>query len=123
MSDTTASNELKTFTDENFEQEVIGSDVPVLVDFWAPWCGPCRVVGPTIEELAGDFKGQAKVGKLNVDENQGVAQALRIMSIPTVAVFHGNKVVAHRVGALGKADYAEMIQKAIQGEAAPEIQS
>ena len=100
-------------TDENFENEVLNAGQPVLVDFWAPWCGPCRVVGPTIEALAGDFNGRAKVAKLNVDENQGVAGALRIMSIPTVVVFDGPNVVEHAVGALSREAYAEMLERAI----------
>jgi len=100
-------------TDQTFEAEVVGSAQPVLVDFWAPWCGPCRVVGPTIEQIAADFAGRVKVAKLNVDENQGVAAALRIQSIPTVALFHGNKLVDARVGAYPKAEYAAMLDKVL----------
>ena len=102
-------------TDENFEQVVVGSEQPVLVDFWAPWCAPCRAVSPTIEALAEDFAGRVKVAKLNVDDNQGVAAALRIMSIPTVALFHDNKVLDVRVGAYPKAEYAAMLEKALDG--------
>ena len=101
-------------TDENFEREVIESDVPVLVDFWAPWCAPCRTVGPAIESLVSEFDGRAKIAKLNVDENQGVAGALKIMSIPTVALFHGNKVIDHRVGAYPKEEYSAMLTKAVE---------
>jgi len=101
-------------TDETFEKEVLGAGQPVLVDFWAPWCAPCRAVAPTIEKVAEEFEGRATVAKLNVDENQGVAGALRIMSIPTVAVFDGNKVVDVRVGALPQQEYESMLTQAIE---------
>ena len=107
-------NALLELTDETFEAEVVNSEVPVLVDFWAPWCGPCRVVGPTIEELAGDYDGRVKVVKMNVDENQSVAGSLRIMSIPTVALFHNKEVVDYRVGAYPKNEYADMLDKVLE---------
>ena len=110
-----SSESLLELTDQTFEQEVIGSEQPVLVDFWAPWCGPCRAVSPTIEALAEEFSGRVKVAKMNVDENQGVAGALRIMSIPTVALFQGNKVLDVRVGAFPRAEYAAMLEKAQAG--------
>jgi thioredoxin len=100
-------------TDETFEAEIVDSPQPVLVDFWAPWCGPCRAVSPTIAQIAEEFAGRVKVAKLNVDEHQGVAAALRIQSIPTVALFHGNKVVEVRVGAYPKAAYTEMLDKVL----------
>lgn len=100
-------------TDDNFEAEVINSDVPVLVDFWAPWCAPCKVLAPSMEELAGEYAGKVKVAKLNVDENQGIAGALKIMSIPTVALFNGKTVVDHRVGAHPKGEYAGMLDKVL----------
>lgn len=111
-------NQPVTLTDANFMNEVVESAVPVLVDFWAPWCAPCRVVGPTIEELAGDYDGRVKVAKLNVDENQEIAGALRIMSIPTVALFQGNQVLDYRVGAYPKTEYAQMLDKALTGNGA-----
>lgn len=88
----------KVFTDENFEEEVMKSEKPVLVDFWAPWCGPCQVMGPIIDQLAKEMGEAAKVGKLNVDENRATAQKFSVMSIPTVIVFEGGKVKQQMVG-------------------------
>jgi thioredoxin 1 len=96
-----------TLNDENFEQEVIQSDIPVVVDFWAEWCGPCRVLGPVIEELADDFKGQVKVAKLNVDNSPKTAQKFAIRSIPTVLFFNGGNVVDSVIGSLPKPALAE----------------
>jgi thioredoxin 1 len=89
------------FTDANFEEEVLKSDVPVLVDFWAPWCGPCQILGPTIDELAAEVTG-VKIGKLNVDENPGTASKYGIMSIPSLKVFKGGEVVSELVGVQSK---------------------
>lgn len=85
-------------TDQNFEAEVIKSDIPVVVDFWAPWCGPCQMMGPIIEELAEELKGKVKIGKLNVDENPGKAGEYAVMSIPTMKVFQGGKPVKDFIG-------------------------
>jgi len=88
----------KVFTDQNFQQEVLNSQKPVLVDFWAPWCGPCQMMGPIIEELAEELEGKVVVGKLNVDENPQMAQKYGIMSIPTLLIFKDGQVVEQFVG-------------------------
>ncbi len=91
------SNEIQ-LTDANFEAEVIKSGIPVLVDFWAPWCGPCRMIGPVIEELAKEYAGKVKVCKLNTDENQETASNYRISAIPTILLFKGGKLAHELVG-------------------------
>ena len=88
-------------TDANFE-EVVNSDQPVLVDFWAEWCGPCKMIGPVVEELAGDYDGKAVIGKVNVDENPNVSAKYGIRSIPTLLVFKGGEIVDKQVGAVPK---------------------
>ena len=98
-------------TTENFEAEVLSVKQTVLVDFWATWCGPCRMIAPVIEEIAAEFEGKAVVGKVDVDEEPGLAQRYGIMSIPTLIVFKGGKVVEQAVGARGKADVAAMISR------------
>ena len=98
------------FTSETFEQAIAGN-VPVLVDFWAPWCGPCRMIAPVIEEIAAEFDGRAVVGKVDVDEEPGLAQRFGVMSIPTLIVLKDGKVVEQAVGARGKADVAAMVNR------------
>jgi thioredoxin 1 len=88
--------------EQNFDQEVVKSTLPVLVDFWAEWCGPCRMIGPIVEEIAKDLDGKVKVGKVNVDEAQELAAKFNIMSIPTLLIFKGGKAVDMIVGAVPK---------------------
>ena len=96
--------------EQNFEQEVLKSEVGVLVDFWAPWCGPCQMVSPFIEQLAKDYNGRIKVGKINIDEAPEVATQFSIMSIPALILFKQGQVMEKRVGAMGKADLEKFIQ-------------
>ena len=101
-----------TLTDQDFEAQVLKSDVPVLVDFWAEWCHPCQTVGPIIEELAGEYAGKLKVGKVNVDQNQ-VASNYGIMSIPSVLLFKNGEVVKSLVGAQSKDSYKKEIDSVL----------
>ncbi|MBN1474521.1 MAG: thioredoxin [Syntrophaceae bacterium] len=102
---------LKTATDDNFESEVLKSEKPVLIDFWAPWCGPCKAIGPVIEELAGELKDSVKVMKLNVDDNQKTAVNFGVRSIPTLILFKGGKVVDSVIGLVAKEKILELLKK------------
>ena len=101
-------------TDDNWKKEVTEAEGPVLVDFWAEWCPPCRMIAPSIEALATAYSGRAKVGKLNVDENPAVAQTFGVRSIPTLLVFKGGKVVEQQVGALPQPRIAELLERQLE---------
>lgn len=98
-------------TDENFKKEVLESKSPFLVDFWATWCGPCRKVGPVVEELAQEFKGKIKIGKLNIDDGPKIASAYGVMSIPTLMFFKDGKIIEQIVGAMSKLDLKTKIEE------------
>jgi thioredoxin 1 len=103
------------FTDANFDQEVLKSSQPVLVDFWAPWCGPCKMIAPIVSELSTEYAGKLKVGKLNTDDNQGVAARYGVMSIPTVMIFKNGEMVARIVGAQPKQAFTGKIDSVLAG--------
>jgi thioredoxin 1 len=102
-----------TVTDKNFEQQVLQSEVPVVVDFWAPWCGPCRAVAPILEELAGEYEGKLTIAKVNTDEEQRTAGSLGIMAIPTMIVFKGGREVKRIQGAAPKRILKEAFDQAL----------
>jgi thioredoxin 1 len=100
------------FTDANFESEVVQSTEPVLVDFWAPWCGPCRMIAPVVEELAGEYAGSIKIGKVNIDDSPNTAQSYGVSSIPTLMVFKAGEVVERFVGVQPKNRLQEALDAA-----------
>ena len=102
-----------TITDDSFQAEVLDAELPTVVDFWAEWCGPCRLVGPIIEELAADYEGRARFGKMDVDGNTNTPAKYGIMSIPTVIIFKGGAEVDKMIGARSKADYKSWIDSKI----------
>lgn len=110
MSDATQS----IHEEAEFDLEVLQSTIPVLVDFWAPWCGPCRIVGPTIDRIATDFEGRARVVKVNVDEAPGIAGRYGIQSIPSIVLFDGGKPASGLIGAASYDSIAAMIEKSLQ---------
>jgi thioredoxin 1 len=112
-SDMAENENVITLTDDNFEDEVLNADVPVLVDFWATWCGPCRQIAPIVEDLADEFEGRAKVGKVDVDENPQTAQQFGVRSIPTLLFFKNGEQQEQLVGASGKKPLQETLENLV----------
>lgn len=108
-----AGDKVQAVSDSSFEADVLKADVPVLVDFWAPWCGPCKAIGPMIDELAAEYDGRIKVTKMNVDENPATPGKYGIRAIPTLILFKGGQVVDQVTGAVGKKPLATMLDKAL----------
>ena len=100
-------------TDADFDSHVLQSDVPVLVDFWAPWCGPCKMIAPALDQLAGEYAGKAKVVKVDVDQNPATAMKFRVRSIPMLLLFKDGQIHGQQIGAVGKAQLAQLIDKAL----------
>ena len=100
-------------TDADFDSHVLQSDVPVLVDFWAPWCGPCKMIAPALDQLAGEYAGKAKVVKVDVDQNPATAMKFRVRSIPMLLVFKDGQIHGQQIGAVGKAQLAQLLDKAL----------
>ena len=108
-----ASKAIIEVSDSNFESEVVNSDVPVLIDFWAPWCGPCRAIAPIVEEISSSYEGKIKVGKMNVDENQATTMKFGIRSIPTLIMFKGGEAVDQIIGAVPKGEIEKVVQRSL----------
>lgn len=107
------SNDIVYVTDDSFEQEVLQSDIPVLVDYWAEWCGPCKMIAPILEDIVSDYAGKLKIAKLNIDENSGTPPKYGIRGIPTLMIFKDGDVEATKVGALSKSQLTAFIDSAL----------
>ena len=108
-----AGENVKHLTDAEFEEQVLKADLPSLVDFWAPWCGPCKAIGPMVEELAGEYVGKVQIAKMNVDDNPTTPGKYSIRAIPTLILFKGGKIVDQVTGAVGKTQLVAMLNKAL----------
>ncbi len=108
-----ASPNIVTLTEQNFAQEVLQSAAPILVDFWAEWCGPCKMIAPVLDELADEFAGRARVGKVNIDDHQSLAAQYNVRAIPTLLLFKQGEVVEQLVGAKSKRDLKASLEKAV----------
>ncbi|MEN0001424.1 MAG: thioredoxin [Pseudomonadota bacterium] len=102
-----------TVTNDNFQSDVLGADTPVVVDFWAEWCGPCKMIAPALEELAGEFDGKVKIAKINIDENPDIAAQYGVRSIPTLYMFKGGEVVDQMVGAAPKGKLSDWMKNTV----------
>ena len=107
------STNVHEFTDDNFDVDVAQSDLPVLIDFWAVWCGPCKAIAPVIDEIAGEYEGKVKVGKVDVDQNQNIAMKYGVRSIPTLLVMKDGEVVNQIVGAVPKGNITDILNEVI----------
>ena len=107
------SDVVNEFTDQNFEKDVLQADVPVLIDFWATWCGPCKAIAPVIEEIAGEYEDRVKVGKVDVDQNQNMAMQFGVRSIPTLLLINNGKVANQIVGAVPKENITKVLDEAL----------
>lgn len=102
-----------TLTSANFKTEVIDSDTPILIDFWAPWCGPCRSMNPVVEDIADEYEGKLRVGKVNIDVETAITAAFQVMSVPTFVIMKGQDVLAAQIGAMPKSELKAMIDRAL----------
>jgi len=107
------SDNILTVTDASFEEDVLKSDVPVLVDFWAEWCGPCKMIAPVLEDIAEEYAGKLKIAKLNIDQNEETAPKFGIRSIPTLILFKNGNAEATKIGAMSKSDLASFIEQSL----------
>jgi len=113
-----AADNVQTFTDGNFEASVLKAGVPVLVDFWAEWCGPCKAIAPILDDIAQSYEGKLKIAKINTDQNQRTPRAYGIRGIPTLMIFKGGKVEATQIGAVSKGQLTQLIEKTISTQSA-----